>query len=139
MYRGRFQLGQEVPLGVLCRNASDTPTNPDAAPLVDIYNDAGSKVISGHRLPLVDRGGQAGYFARRFFLDGRFAVGRYSVVYRYVISSYIGREEDCFEVMAGGSKRGSIIGLYWFDRPQAKFLVQHLDSGQVRQSRNPRV
>src|SRR6185503_5721565 len=100
MFRGRFQLGQEIPLGVLCVNSASTPVNPDSAPFMDVYNASGTKVVSGKLIPIIDRGGQTGYFQLRIFLGSAFVAGRYTVVYHWDSGSFEGQEADDFEIMA---------------------------------------
>lgn len=138
MYRGRWQLGQEIPLAVLCVDADETPTNPDAAPFLDVYSTS-AKVIAGRRLPLLDRNGQRAFFQLNLRLDSRFAAGVYQVVYHYTIGSYLGQVHDTFEVVAGGDADGASIAAYWYERPHADFLVRQLDSGQLVKGKNPRL
>ena len=138
MFRGRYQLGQEVPLGVLAVNGSNTPSFPTIVPHMDVFSSTG-KVIAGKLLPVLDRGGQTGYFQIPLFLGPQFVAGKYTAVYRWLVGTYLGQSADEFDVLAGGSTDGSIIAMHWFERPQAQFIVQHLDSGKVLRSRNPRV
>lgn len=137
MYRGRYSLGQEIPLGVLTVNADGTPTLPTTAPHMDIFSSS-AKVLEGKLIPIIDRGGQTGYFQYPLFLGPLFAAGRYSVIYRYLVGSYLGQVEDVFEVLAGDDE-GAVIAMYWYERPHAAFVVQQLDSGLLVRGRNPRL
>lgn len=137
-YRGRYQLGQEIPLGVLTVNASGAPSFPTTAPHMDVFSGS-AKVVSGKLLPVVDRGGQTGYFHYPLYLGPQFAAGRYSVVYRYLVGTYLGQVEDTFEVIAGGDDEGEVLAMHWFERPQADFVVQQLSSGKLVRGRNPRI
>ncbi len=137
MYRGRFQLGQDVPLGVLCRTAVGTATLPDDPPTLDVWT-ATAKVKT-LLLPIQDRYGQTGLFGTKLFLDVSYATGIYKAEYRWQIGSYHGLEEDTFEVLPGGDGKGAVIALYHWERPHAKFLVQQLTSGALVRGRNPSV
>jgi hypothetical protein len=138
MFRGRYQLGQEVTLGVLCVDAADTPTLPTSAPTVDVYS-ASSKVISGKAIPIMDRYGATGLFSYRLFLSETFSVGKYSVVYRYTADGDEGVEVDTFEVIDGGDPSGHPTSMHFYRRPHADFIVTGTDGGKVIKRRNPRL
>lgn len=138
MYRGRYQLGQEVPLGVLCLNAADTPTAPDRAPTMKVWDAAGTRVAD-LAIPALDRYAVTGLFRHRLFLDGRFAAGRYTVTYHWNAGSFVGLDADTFEIAAGGHADGSVVAMTWYHRPQAEFIVQQLNSGAIVKGRNPRL
>jgi hypothetical protein len=137
-YRGRYQLGVEIPLGILTVNGSSLPSFPTTAPLVEVWS-ATAQVIPGRKMPVVDRFGTTGLFGLNLFLDARFSAGMYTAIYRYTVGSYQGQEEDVFEVVAGGDPAGSVIAMAYYDRPHAKFCVMQLDSGRLISRRNPRV
>jgi hypothetical protein len=138
MYRGRFVLGEEVPLGVLCFDGSGTPSAPDAAPMVDVYSGA-AKVLSGQPLPALDKFGTTGLFAWPLLLDARFAPGKYTAVYRYLVGGTAGGDEDTFDVLAGGNADGQVLSMFWYPRPQANFIVYQTSDGSIRKGRNPSV
>lgn len=141
MFRGRYQQGQEIPLGVLCVDEDNTPANPTTAPHMDIYLGA-AQVLSGKLLPTLDPGapgGVTGLFQYNLFLGPFFSVGRHTVVYRYLVGTYLGQVVDEFEVVAGGDTDGAVIAACWFEKPHAAFVVQQLDSGQLVKGRNPRL
>jgi hypothetical protein len=138
MYRGRYQNGDTVPLRVLCRDAAGVPGVPPRAPQVTVWSPAGAKVRV-RVMPVLDRYGQAGLFHYPLYLDGDFAPGLYRAVYNYNLGSYVGIEEDGFEVLAGGNADGAVVALHFYVRPHARFVMQSLDSGKMVQGRNPTV
>ena len=138
MYRGRYQLGQEIPLTVLTVNGSGTPTAPTEAPFYEVHNTSG-KVKSGKFMPVLDRFGVTGLFQANVRLDTDFSPGRYTVVYRWLAGSFQGVEYSSFEVVAGGDADGAVIAAFWYERPHADFLVQQLDSGKLVRGKNPRL
>jgi hypothetical protein len=136
--RGRYQLGEEIPLSVLCVDADGAPANPSVAPHMDIYRGA-TQVLAGKLLPQLDPGGATGLFGLRLFLGADFSEGRHTVVYRYLTGSYLGQQTEEFEVVAGGHRDGAVLAMHWYERPHARFVVQQLDSGKLVKGRNPRV
>lgn len=141
MYRGRYQLGTEIPLQVLTVNGSNLPSAPTTCPRIEVRSSTGA-VVSDKAIPVMDRYGaevDATLFAFSLFLDGSFAAGLYTVYYRYLLGTYEGLAVDTFEVVAGGDGDGAVIALHYFDRPHAKYVVMQLDSGRLVKGRNPRV
>lgn len=138
MWRGRFQLGQEVVLGLLTTNTSGVPTAPDAAPTFKVWGPDETVVASG-KVPALDRYQVTGMFRHILFLGSPFAVGLQSVVYNYLLSGSPRIAIDTFEVVAGGNILGAVQSLHVFHRPHGEFVVQQLSSGAVAKNRNPRV
>ena len=139
MYLGRTQLGKYITLGVLCVDANGTPVQPDAPPVMKVWNPAGTAIVN-EKLPIVERYVQTGWFRKRLFLDSVFAVGQHRVTYTYSVnSSYYGLQEDGFDILDGGDPDGAVIGLHHLDKPHAGFVVKMLDSGALQASRNPRL
>jgi hypothetical protein len=137
MYRGRFQLGFEVPLGVLCVNGSDTPVAPTAAPLMEVYS--ASALVLSKRIPPLDRAAVTGLFQYGLFLGPLFSTGAHTVVYHWASGGTSYASADTFEIIPGGHQDGAVISLYFYERPGARFLVQQLDAGKLVRGRNPRV
>lgn len=137
MHLGRKQLGEEVPLTLLCRNSSGVPADPDACPKVDVYSASG-KVVSGRSIPILDPAGTTGLFGGRIYLDGTFSAGEHLVVYRYDSGGTRRQEVDHFEVVAGGDSSGQVIALFNYERPHANHLVQQRTSGRLYKGKNPR-
>lgn len=137
-YLGRYQVGQEVPVGVLCRTSLRVPTVPDAAPWVKILDSQGS-VIETHELPIVDRYNQTGWFQKLVRLGSSFGLGSYTVEITYTLSGAPHILISTFEVVAGGDLGGPVIAIYAIDRPEARYVVAQLGTGRLVQGRNPSV
>lgn len=137
MYRGRYQLGEILALCCLTVDGSKTPGAPTQAPVAIVMAD--SAQLFTMRLPVHDRFGQTGYFQHPLLIDGRFSAGDYRVIYQWVIGSTAYSSQDDFTVVAGGNTDGPVLGLFYFRRPGADYLLQHVDSGRLIRKRNPRV
>jgi hypothetical protein len=140
-FRGRYQVGQKVPLGCFCIDANGVPTPPAAAPTMDIFSPANALIISADLVPIVDPANAPGYFQQNWFLTSYYtAVGLYTVIYHWVIGSAPAfQSEDTFEVVDGGNYSGSIIALHYHDRPWAQNLIYQMDGGNLAKGRNPGV
>ncbi len=137
MYLGRFRQGDEV----VCRlttAAGQTPVLPDEPPAVSVYSSAGKK-LAGVKVPARDHAVTPGHFEARVRLDERFPAGWYFGVLRWVASGQLGAEAFTFQVLPGGAPTGQVNAMYSFERPQAAYLVQGRDSGQIRKGKNPRT
>lgn len=138
MYLGRTQLGQTLPLWLQCCNASGVPTVPDDPPSVRVY--AGASLVTAGEMPVHDRYQQTGLFFLPLFLGSGFTTGSCQAVFLYRVSSFYGLEAVNFDIVAGGHQDGAVTGLYYYQRPQADFLVQVLgETGQIVKGRNPQV
>lgn len=132
---GRFQLGQNVIFGLATNDASGNPIAPDAAPTATVTYPNGS---SAGPIKLAMNTGPT-TFSIGWFLSADFALGTYTVSYQFRAGSYQGTGSDTFEVIAGGDQGGCIISMYAYDRPEARYVVAQLDSGNLVQGRNPRL
>lgn len=140
MYRGRTQLGIEIPLGVQCFNASGNAVAPDACPTMTIYSGTtNTPVIAAYSIPVRDRFNATGQFAYRQFLDTRFASGKYWVLYKWTASTFSGHVLDVFDIVDGGDPKGQYISLFFMQKPSADFIVGQTDGGILTKGRNPRV
>lgn len=137
MYRGRYRVGDELYLGVLCVNAVGAPAAPTEAPTADIWT-AGVRT-KAVLLPAVDRPAVVGLFAQRLFLGQDFAPGRYEIHYRYRAAGFPNVVTDTFEIAPGGDAAGSVVSMAGYKRPQATYVVHQLDSGRIRKGKNPRI
>ena len=139
MYLGNFMLGQFVPITIQCVDGNGTPTLPAAAPILRIYDQDGLPVGTSKRMPIVDRVASPGLFILSMQLDSSFAVGdTLSVVIQYRIGTDFYVKTCYFAVVGGGDVKGAIISMAFYERPQAKFLVQKLDSFRRNIVKNPR-
>lgn len=139
MYLGRYQQGQEVPFWVRCTDSSGTPVNPDAAPSVDVSL-AGTGVIQAQKLvPVQDPAATTGFFQGFLYLDDTFAVGTYTLNFRWQVGGFVGADSSVFEVVDGGDPSGQVLAMTYYHQPQADFYVQQRTSGRIYQGKNPRV
>lgn len=143
MYRGRYRQGQEIPLAVLVRDGSGLPAPPDAVPGLDVYG-SGGKVLSGKPVPVQDRFGVSpagAFFMLNVFLGAAFPAGSYTAVYGWTTGNgvFAGGSMDYFDVSAGGDPAGNVLSAYWYERPQAEYVLYQLDSGRLRKGRNPGI
>lgn len=136
-YKGRYILGDTVPLDVWCRSSAATPTEPDQAPVAIVCSDTAQVLVQ--RLPICDRYGITGYFHYPLRLDGRFAAGSYRVLYQYSIGGTAYGHAESFEVAAGGHADGPALALFYYRRPTSDFVVLQADSGRIIRRRNPRL
>ena len=139
MFRGRWQQGDEARVGVQCVDASGLPIAPTSAPTMTVYGAANDPVYGPVAIPPKNRANTTGFFEHFIRLDGAFPPGVYSVLYEWPITGpAVNEEVDHFVVNPGGDPVGTAISLYYFQAPQADFLVQQLDSGQIIAGKNPR-
>lgn len=133
---GRYQLGQSISLFLVTRNADGTPAVPESPPVASISLPGGTVVLA-KEMPVVDRYQYDGLFLLPVFLGGLFAEGLYSVAYQFAVGGLSITESDNFQVLPGGNADGNVVSMYFYERPQARFIVQQLDSGKIVQGRNP--
>ncbi len=139
VYRNRYRLGQEIRIGVQCRNGSRTPLGPDAAPAYRIYSEAGGSAVVTGSLPPTERYTTVGLHEYMQRLTASFAAGRYYARYTYAISGTQYVDFDAFEVTVGGNTAGMFNSLMFLDRPDSDWLIGTLDSGSVSINRGPHV
>lgn len=138
MHARGYQLGEEVPLTVLCTDAAGSPVDPDACPRATVYPESGTPAAD-FALPILDAQATTGLFSGRLYLGDDFSEGRYTAVFRWLAGSHHGSSVASFEVLPGGSPTGQVIALYHYERPHAGFLVQQRSSGRIYKGKNPRV
>lgn len=138
MYLGEYRLGDTVPLLLRTVNAAGTPTEPNDCPQLVVWQ--GSTDLYRAELPIIERAVNAGTFSLGLFLGAGFAEGNCSIQYRYVLpSNYIGSSEDTFRIVAGGNADGAVTSMYFYDRPQAKFIVHGTETGRILKGKNPSI
>ena len=133
---GRFQPGQIVGIGVSTVDAADAPAWPDAAPVATI-TDGDNNVVWTGKIALDPN--RAYRFSLSVFLGVPYSLGTYQVGYAWSIGAFSGTASDTFEVIHGGDVGGRIIAMYAYDRPEARYVVAQLTSGNIVQGRNPRL
>jgi hypothetical protein len=133
------QLGDLIPLRVLCLNGQGIPYEPDAPPLARVYSSTVSQAVASHALPITDRKGTVGYFHYRMNLDSRFSVGYYTIKYDWVIAAVSHTRSEFLEVVPGGNQGGNGIAIHFFHQPNADYILMQTDTGALKRLRNPSV
>lgn len=90
-------------------------------------------------MPIEDRYVTTGLFRATLFLGSKYSSGMYDVVYYYKVSGVTFLETDHFEIVAGGDARGACVSTYFYERPEAQYIIQGLESGSIIKGRNPTV
>lgn len=143
MYRGRYLLGEYVPLLLYCRNGSGTPSVPDNAPLMRVYSSSGlvldGTVPLSRKMAIEDRYVLDGVFKDKLHLGSLFSTGPYRVVYTYAVSGTAYGDEDRFEVKAGGHSDGAGISMFHYPNPRNDSVLVQCESGRLIRRRNPRL
>ncbi len=142
MTLGRKQLGDWLPIKLLCRNTSFAEAAPVIAPSYTIYpNDSDSPVTGADTvsMPPIHRDELTGHFRSFHKLDSNFSTGQYRILKEYTIGSSAFAKEDRFEIVAGGHTGGAYVSLFWYSRPHADFLIGQLDDGTIEMRPSPRI
>lgn len=138
-YAGRLQLGDEVVVTFVTRDASDTPHAPTEAPKAFVYESDGGVVFGGVGVPSVDWPLKTGRFRLAFPLDERFGEGDYDLLVTWSSGGTPYGRLYRFTVLPGGDASGQVNQLYQHTTPSASFLVQGRDSGRIYKGKNPRA
>jgi hypothetical protein len=136
-YLGRHRQGEVITLPLLCTDSDRAPVSPSSHPVVYVYNEAGTKLLSG-RMAVADRYQATGWFSHRLTLGGDFDPGHYRVIYHYGAASAAYAKSAHFEVVAG-HEDGPVIAMTHYRRPHAAFLVHQAEDGTRVLGRNPSV
>ena len=135
MYSGRMSLGERVPIALQVVNASGVPTDPDDAPLVEIYDSTGT-LQSSHRLePL----GKTGLFGYSVFLGVGHEIGWHCYRITWAVSSSNRARLGVFHTTQGGQVKGPVVALTSYDRPHASYLVSETEEGYIEFYKNPQL
>jgi hypothetical protein len=128
---GRFRRGDRVVLDVTL------PAVPDGPPVAVVLT-PDSQVMGAYFLPIAD--GTHIRFALPLRVDRRYGLGTYRVSYQFQVGGEPGAVRDAeFSVIPGGDPGGEVIALYAVDRPEARLVLAHLDSGRLVVGRNPSI
>lgn len=136
MWIGQFQLGDFLSLRLQCETSAGVPTVPDDTPTAKIY-DATGTLIETINLPVLEPNRSTGWFGKAHRLGSSYSTGRYAIRYTFAITSTFGKVE-CFEIVDGGSTTGAVIGMTYYERPHARFVVYATDDGSITAGKNPR-
>jgi hypothetical protein len=138
---GRFQQGVEVPISVTTTLADGTPAWPLSPPSLEVWKDVSPLVlVQTLLLPSFLPGGTVGKFRYGLFLGPLYSnVCRYHVFIRWQDTNSVPLQVvSSFELLAGGSPRGSIIAMTDVTRPDARYLLTSTDAGTLYRRTNPR-
>lgn len=84
------QLDEVLPLGLICKNGSQVPTTPDAAPTYAIYGPVWEEALKTGSLGSSDKDSVTGFRTGTYTVSANdgFATGKcYTIVYEYELSS----------------------------------------------------
>jgi len=140
MYLGRYFLGQVVNVFVWTVDSNGTPTLPENPPYIDFRSD--SALVQQVQMPIQDRYVVTGFFVYPLRLGSSYSAGRYTATHFYRVTganNFHGLGVDYFEVVAGGDSDGAIVTQAYWQRPEATYLIQQTESGNVNLKRNPSV
>lgn len=135
---GRKQLGDWLVLDVLTTSLI-TPTAPTAAPVVTIYNSAGTSVGTTWKMPPMQLGRRTGLFLIRILLNSSFSAGHYTGVITCTTGGNSFMATFNFTVAANGNAKGAYQQLYHFDCPNFEYIVGQTEDGTLEWRKNPRV
>lgn len=136
IYLGRQPLGGTVHVFLRTKDEVGTPSLPEDAPRLVVFDSAGDQVLNT-RMPILDRRQLTGLFHLPVFLGHQFSAGHYSVEMNYQVDTHFGLEQAEFEVLAHGHTDGHILAMHFFRRPHADFLVWQTESGKIKKGKNP--
>ena len=137
MFNGRHQQGDWLGVAV---NTSVWPTDLAGArqpATVSFLDTNGRHVARDIELtPVPDITGQ---FRRPVYLGDEFDSGRYVGIVEWPVASNSNNYSDqfTFTVVPGGNAKGTIVGMEFFEAPNANFVVCQSDSGCLEARRNP--
>jgi len=96
---GLYSVGDTLGMYILCRNGSLVPTGPDAAPAYYIYDSSGN-LVTNSTLSASDHNSKTGFRRGSVVVSSAngFAVGRYTILYTYAISSTNYAIEQFFQI-----------------------------------------
>ena len=134
----RFQLGDEVPIQIQCRDADGTADDPDAAPALGIYSSA-SALVESLKIPPKDANGAPGLFEHFIRLDSTYVAGTYSWRADWLSGGAAQVASGVFHVVAGGDDDGTVISAEFIDKGGSRHLWQHLAGNAYRFGHNPRL
>jgi len=135
----RYRLGDFVPIVVQCRDTSDLPASPSAAPQITVYNASGTAVLSSLKMPPVDKPTRTGVFRYELRLSSDFSTGFYDIYVQWTVSGNVQSRVEKFQVVAGGNANGAYIGLFWYPRPDSNWIIGRQEDGQYERLKNPRL
>ena len=126
-----------MPLFLQVHTATGATTMPVLPPWLTVWTPGGSKVLAREMPISRERFTHPGLFYYDLFLDASFGTGVYTAVYAYTAGAFLGLEEDNFEIVPGGHGDGAVTSAYFYERPEATFVVHGTETGKILPGRNP--
>lgn len=111
---------------------------PSVPPLMRV-RDSSNAIVMSKPIPLLDKSIQIGLFAYHILLDDTFSVGAYTVDLFYTVGAKNRIESHNFSILPGGHPDGCALGMTWYHRPHADFIVYQVETGRILKGKNPRV
>lgn len=139
MYLGDFQLGDRLPVAVLCTSAAGLPQSPDEAPFASFCHADDTTPALSLALPPADPLNATGLFMLTVHADGRFKEGDWTANVSWTVSGSPRAELRRFTILPGGHKDGSIVAMHHYRRPHADFLIQQTDGRKLLRGQNPTI
>lgn len=133
----RYRVGDYVPLIVQCSNTTGSPAAPTAAPLLTIYNQSGTAVVTAAKMPPMDKPTQTGAFKIEQRVTSAFSTGFYDAYIDWAVAGNTQNHTEKFQVVAGGDASGAYLGTFWYPRPDSNWIVAKQEDGQYERRRNP--
>lgn len=139
-YIGRVQIGCEIPILLQCVDVMETPDDPVYLPWAQIWRDGSPPtLIESVEMAADARGVEDGVFRASVFLGDSYASGRHLIVFKWNDSDGINHLiSAAFHILPGGDADGTIIGMYYSNRPDAAYVIMQCDSGRLIRKANPR-
>lgn len=136
MYAGRVPIGGHVFFPCACRSGGAL-TDPSAAPQLTILDYSGSIAIEARTVPRI--GTATGLFGFDEFVGSSYSAGFYHALLAWKIGGSQYGVLIPFEVLPSGDAKGCFTSLYFYDRPQAQYVVGNTESGVLEYHSNPGV
>lgn len=131
-----MQLGQFLRKTIPITDGSGTPVAPTAAPRLRTYDPTFSLVDN---VPMTPAGFDTGMFTGKVFLDGDYSPGLYTGLVTWSSSGNDYSSGFSFEVLAGGSAAGQVVGMSAVEYHGRQVIVAQLDGGTIKAGRDPRT
>ena len=137
MWLGKVQLGTYLDFYLQCTDADEVKSMPVYVPFLKVW--IASSLIHAAEMPLLDKTSQVGLFATHLFLGNEFDVGYGTAEMYYQVGGKFGIETRTFEIVPGGHVDGQVLGMFFYQKPAAEFVVYQTEAGTLRKGKNPRV
>jgi hypothetical protein len=135
----RAQLGEWLPLFLQCLDDADNHAKPDTAPTLNVYNSDNKAVTATKSMVPSNEDDITGFFQYELLLGSGFAVGTHTIRYAWSVDGKSLAATNVIEIVPGGDARGAYLGLAYYNRPHAPFIVGQTDADLLESRMKPRV